>query len=68
MAGVTATAQSRIRDLISQLAPGERLPSERQLADELDVARTTVRLILDRLTVQGLITRRHGSGNFRAYR
>lgn len=67
MAGVTAQAEGRIRELIGRLAPGERLPSERELAAELGVARTTVRLILERLTVAGLVTRRHGSGNFRSY-
>jgi DNA-binding FadR family transcriptional regulator len=67
MAGVTAQAEGHIRHLIGQLAPGERLPSERQLSSDLGVARTTVRLILERLTVAGMVTRRHGSGNFRAY-
>lgn len=45
----------------------ERLPSERQMAQDLGVARNTVREALDKLEEQGMIHRRHGSGSFVTY-
>jgi GntR family transcriptional regulator / MocR family aminotransferase len=53
--------QSRVRDMIAQavqeglLAPGDKLPSSRQLAAELGVARVTVSLALQQLVDSGLI-------------
>jgi len=46
------------------LLPGERLPSERDLADELSVSRSIVREALSALGAIGLIVRREGRGNF----
>ncbi|WP_136247763.1 GntR family transcriptional regulator [Halomonas borealis] len=43
---------------------GEALPSERALAEALDVSRITARKALDRLAEKGLIRRTHGSGTF----
>ncbi|SDK80717.1 transcriptional regulator, GntR family [Modicisalibacter muralis] len=43
---------------------GEALPSERTLAESLEVSRITARKALDRLAEQGLIRRTHGSGTF----
>ncbi|WP_225438618.1 winged helix-turn-helix domain-containing protein [Candidatus Frankia nodulisporulans] len=43
---------------------GEKLRSERQLAAEHGVGRTTVRSILTRLEADGLITARQGLGYF----
>ena len=45
----------------------ERLPSERQLAQDLGVARNTVREALDQLETRGMIRRRAGSGSFVTY-
>lgn len=45
----------------------ERLPSERQLAQDLGVARNTVREALDVLEERGMIRRRAGSGSFVTY-
>jgi GntR family transcriptional repressor for pyruvate dehydrogenase complex len=45
----------------------ERLPSERQLAQDLGVARNTVRDALEGLEERGLIRRRAGSGSFVTY-
>ncbi|THH39169.1 FadR family transcriptional regulator [Aliishimia ponticola] len=45
----------------------ERLPSERQMALDLGVARNTVREALDKLEDRGMIRRRAGSGSFVTY-
>lgn len=47
---------------------GEALPSERTLAETLEISRITARKALDRLAEQGLIRRSHGSGTFIAPR
>jgi GntR family transcriptional regulator, transcriptional repressor for pyruvate dehydrogenase complex len=43
--------------------PGSSLPPERELAEQLNVNRTSLRLGLARLQQMGLIEARHGSGN-----
>jgi len=45
-------------------APGERLPSERDLARRLEVGRASVREAIAALGVQGVIETRPGSGSF----
>ena len=45
-------------------APGERLPSERDLARRLEVGRASVREAIGALQVQGIIETRPGSGSF----
>jgi DNA-binding FadR family transcriptional regulator len=50
------------------LAPGERLPSERQLATRFGVSRPTVREALGVLESRGLVVTRKGSGTFVAER
>ena len=44
--------------------PGQRIPSERELAEEHDVSRPTIREALIALEVMGLVRSRHGSGIF----
>ncbi|MFP2899795.1 GntR family transcriptional regulator, partial [Corallococcus sp. 4LFB] len=51
----------RARILAGALAPGLRIPSSRQLATELDVARSTVLQALDALTAEGYLVARAGS-------
>lgn len=46
------------------LRPDDALPPERDLAQEFEVSRITVRKALDGLVAEGLLTRRHGSGTF----
>jgi DNA-binding FadR family transcriptional regulator len=46
------------------LAPGQRLPSERDLARRLEVGRASVREAIAALGVQGVIETRPGSGSF----
>ena len=48
--------------LSGQLAPGERLPSERAISARMKVSRSVVREALGRLASLGLVTIRHGSG------
>lgn len=54
----------RIKELIAQgkLAPGDRLPSEKELCEALGVSRTAVREAMSALQAQGLVEVRHGSG------
>jgi GntR family transcriptional repressor for pyruvate dehydrogenase complex len=54
----------RLRDFIDveDLRPGDRLMSERELAERLGVSRTSVRQALTVLRVQGLVEIRHGDG------
>lgn len=44
------------------LAPGEKLPSERAMAEEFGVSRPTMREALKDLRGEGLLIARHGSG------
>jgi GntR family transcriptional regulator len=47
-----------------RFAPGTQLPREQELARTLGVSRPTVREALALLQIEGIVTRRHGSGNF----
>lgn len=57
---------SKIRSLIVQasLAPGDRLPSERELAETLAISRASVREALRALSFLGIVETRHGGGTF----
>ncbi len=46
------------------VAPGDQLPSERELSDELQVSRGTVREAVQFLQTLGLLEIRHGAGTF----
>lgn len=46
------------------LGPDDALPSERQLAADLQVSRITVRKAIEGLAEEGLLSRRQGAGNF----
>jgi GntR family transcriptional regulator/MocR family aminotransferase len=54
----------RTEVLCGRLAPGERLPSSRALAEELRVARNTVLQALDQLIAEGCLETRGRSGTF----
>jgi GntR family transcriptional regulator len=56
--------RARLRELIATASPGDRLPSERILSRRWDAARMTVRRATDALVLEGLVTRRRGSGTF----
>ena len=59
-------AVNRIRDLIRDqgLEPGDRLPPERDLAEQLQVSRSSLREATRALELQGLVTIRPGAGTF----
>ncbi len=61
---VAETVQRQIEQLILRgiLRPGERLPSERDLAERLGVSRPSVREAIAILVDQGLLNTRAGSG------
>ncbi|WP_417725264.1 PLP-dependent aminotransferase family protein [Salipiger sp.] len=46
------------------IRPGDRLPSTRKLASELNVSRTTVVLAFEQLTAEGWIEGQSGAGSF----
>ncbi|MCU9614193.1 GntR family transcriptional regulator [Caldibacillus lycopersici] len=56
----------RIKEIIdeNQMAPGDKLPSERELTDILDAGRSSVREALRALELLGLIETRRGEGTF----
>ena len=56
----------QIRDLIEtgQLKPGDKLPTERSLAEQLGISRSSVREALSALEVLGVIQSRQGLGNY----
>ncbi|MCF6247367.1 MAG: FadR family transcriptional regulator [Desulfobacula sp.] len=56
----------QIRELIyrGKLKPGEKMMTERELAQQMKVSRTTVRDAVQRLVAMGLIVQRQGQGTF----
>jgi len=61
-AQVETLIRSKVRS--GEWGPGRKIPSEREMAELLDVSRTTVRNALQALTQQGLFERRIGQGTF----
>ncbi|MDH3859382.1 MAG: GntR family transcriptional regulator, partial [Gammaproteobacteria bacterium] len=69
--GVTTSnvaAQLRRRILEGKYAYEERLPAERNLAEEFGVSRGTIRSVLEILEQQHLVTRQIGSGTYVTHR
>jgi GntR family transcriptional regulator len=60
-----APVREALRALVLGLSPGERLPSERALAQDWGVARMTVRQAIAALAREGLVRTVHGSGSIR---
>jgi DNA-binding FadR family transcriptional regulator len=58
----TVADQLRVKILLGEVAPGERLPSERELAVAFGTNRNTLREAIRRLEAQGLVTVRQGDG------
>ncbi|MDP9242639.1 MAG: GntR family transcriptional regulator, partial [Actinomycetota bacterium] len=58
------TVAHQILEAIRDLAPGTRLPPERELTKRLGVGRSTVREALNGLAMIGVVEIRHGQGVF----
>lgn len=54
---------AELRQLVAAQA-GQRLPGERELADQLGLPRSGVRVLLDALEAEGLVRRQQGSGTY----
>lgn len=59
---LTRAIEAAVRE--GRLAPGDALPSERDLALAADISRVTVRKAVRDLVGRGMLTRRQGSGTF----
>src|SRR3954469_14558878 len=60
--GLFRKLEAKIRS--GELAPGSKMPAQKDLAEAESVSRTVVREAVARLTAQGLATSRQGSGVF----
>lgn len=67
-AGATTVdkAYESIRRLIAANGsqPGDRIPSEKELSEKLDISRSSLREALSRLEQEGVLTAVHGQGRF----
>lgn len=65
----SATLFDQIRDAITtaRLAPGDRLPTSRDLAAELGVARSTIATVYAHLIGEGFVEARTGDGTYVAH-
>ena len=65
---------SKISDIIAKrleamilegsLVPGQKMPPERELAQQFEVSRPSLREALHKLEAKGLVTRKQGGGTF----
>jgi GntR family transcriptional regulator/MocR family aminotransferase len=62
VARIYAAVREAVLD--GRLAPGDRVPATRDLAGQLGVARGTVTAAYDRLTAEGFLESRSGSGTY----
>jgi GntR family transcriptional regulator len=64
----SASVRDRLEWRIASLRPGERLPAEPELAEELEVSRPTLREGLRSAEDAGLVVRRPGVGTVKTHR
>jgi GntR family transcriptional regulator len=58
----------RTRIRAGELSPGDKLPSEPELAHDRAVSRSSMRAAITLLEEEGFVARRHGSGTYVTYR
>ncbi|SEO65056.1 GntR family transcriptional regulator [Actinacidiphila rubida] len=56
--------REHLMELVEARAPGDPIPSERVLCEQLGVSRPTLRSAVDELVATGLLVREHGRGMF----
>src|SRR5690606_31601677 len=63
---VSSSVVEHLRRMLTdgRLSPGDRLPAERDLAEQLGVGRTSIREALRELAMLGLVEARRGAGTF----
>src|SRR5512139_4105502 len=61
---VAQRLHDQLLHIITETQPGERLPSEPCLAEQLSVSRATLREAMRAFETQGIIRRRQGSGTY----
>lgn len=63
---VEKRAEAMLRQLVRNMgmSPGDRIPSERKLAERFEISRMTVRKALERLVEMGSLERRSTAGTF----
>lgn len=59
-----APLASQLREIIIDMPPGSRLPSEVELSARFGVSRATLRQALELLWIEGWVSRRWGDGTF----
>src|ERR1700760_2696138 len=58
------SVKRHLLEFIGSLDPGAAVPTERELALQMQTSRTTVRQALGELVVEGRLVRRQGSGTY----
>jgi GntR family transcriptional regulator len=61
---VAQRLHDQLLQIISETPPGDRLPSEPYLAEQLQVSRATLREAMRTFETQGIIRRKQGSGTY----
>ncbi len=65
MPGVTERVESYYRSLLREVESGTKLPSERSVMIDLDTCRSTIRIVLTKLTAEKLLYPVHGRGYYK---
>ena len=63
---ITAKLLATFKQLIAEgtLAPGARMPAEREMASNLNVSRGSLRQVLKMLEIMGVVSQRVGDGTY----